>query len=293
MKSNTHLSEQISLVIIARNRARSLEKSLQHLTSLREPVPIIVVDNNSEDDTVQIVSKQYPTVELIQLAKNYGPVGRNIGVEHAKTPYVAFADDDSWWEDGALKAAAAYFEQYPGLGLVQGKIVLHGKKLEPACQLMDESPLTTPHDFPGKYILGFVACGAMVRKDAFLSAGGFHHQFGVGGEEELIALDMAEKGWVLAYFKEILAFHDPSPIRDITRRKQMAVRNHLWSVWLRRSLSSIGSETTPLLKKAVTDRDVRKGVIEACAGLPWVLKERKPLSSELEREVLKLSRFHP
>lgn len=286
------LSGQISIVIIARNRAQSLEQSLKHLTSLRESVPIIIVDNHSEDDTVQIVRKHYPDVDLLQLSENYGSAGRNIGVEYARTPYVAFADDDSWWREGALRAATAYFEQYPQLGLIQGKIILHGKKIEPACQLMDESPLTPPPDFPGKSILGFVACGAMVRKEAFLSAGGFHRQFGVGGEEELLALDMAGQGWLLAYCDDIIAFHNPSPIRNKTRRKQIAVRNHLWSVWLRRPLRSVCSETSPLLQKAVTDSNVRKGVLEAFAGLPWIFKERKSLSAELEHEIGKLSRFH-
>ena len=287
------LSEKISLVIIAKDRARSLETSLKHLTTLQESVPIAVVDNHSEDDTVEVVRKKYPGVDLLQLPENHGSAGRNIGVEHARTPYIAFADDDSWWKDGALQAAITYFEKYPQLGLIQGKIILHGKRVEPACQLMDESPLTPPCDFPGKAILGFVACGAMVRKEAFLSAGGFHHHFGVGGEEELLALDMAAEGWLLAYCDDIIAFHNPSPIRNKTRRKQLAVRNHLWSVWLRRPRRSVYSETTPLLQKAITDRNVRKGVLEAFVGLPWIIKERKPLSAELEHEIGKLSRFHP
>lgn len=293
MKSQNKLSEKISIVIIARNRARSLEISLQKLRSLPEPVPIIVVDNHSDDDTAWLVHTHYPEVRLLQLPENYGSAGRNIGVEQVRTPYVAFADDDSWWADDAFSTAIGYFEKYPDLGLIQGKILLHGERLEPACQLMDASPVTTPRDFPGKYILGFVACGTIVRRSAFLAAGGFHRQFGVGGEEELIALDMAEQGWMLAYFPGVLAFHCPSALRNKTRRKQLAVRNHLWAVWLRRSLGSVFAETSPLLRKAVTDGNVRKGVIEAFTGLPWIIRERKPLSSALEAEVAKLSAFHP
>jgi GT2 family glycosyltransferase len=287
------LSEQISIVIIARNRAQSLEQSLKHLTTLREHVPVIIVDNHSEDNTVQLVREKYPEVNLLQLPENYGSAGRNIGVERARTPYIAFADDDSWWREDALRAATVYFEKHPQLGLIQGKIILHGKRIEPVCQLMEESPLTHPPEFPGKAILGFVACGAMVRREAFLAVGGFHHQFGVGGEEELLALDMAEQGWLLAYCDDLIAFHNPSPIRNKIRRKQLAVRNHLWSVWLRRPLRSVCVETSPLLQKAVTDSNVRKGVLEAFAGLPWILKERKPLSEALEREIGKLSAFHP
>lgn len=288
MNRDSSLAEKISLVIIARNRAAALETSLRKLSSLPERVPIIVVDNHSEDGTPQMVRAKFPEVALLSLPENCGSAGRNRGVEHARTPYIAFADDDSWWESGALGRAVTCFEQYPRLGLIQAKILLHGERVEPTCQLMARSPVTTPPDCPGKCILGFVACGTIVRKDAFLAAGGFHRCFGVGGEEELIALDMAGRGWLLAYMPDILAFHSPSPIRDKTRRKQLAVRNHLWSVWLRRPLNSVLDETSPFLKKALTDCDVRQGVLEALAGLSWVLKERKPVSPDLEQEVAKL-----
>ncbi|GCE09418.1 glycosyltransferase family 2 protein [Dictyobacter aurantiacus] len=293
MQFDNTLADEISIVIISRNRAHSLDATLQKLLSLHEPVPIIVVDNHSEDETIQLVSSRYPDVTLIQRAENDGSSARNIGAKHARTPYIAFADDDSWWEDGALRAAVTYFEHYPTLGLIQGKILLREGQIEPACQLMDKSPIATPDDFPGKYILGFIACGAVIRKDVFLDVGGFHRNIGVGGEEELIALDMAERGWTLAYVPDILAHHAPAPQRNKAIRKQLVVRNHLWSVWLRRSLSGVLAETSPLLRQAVANRDVRKGVMEACTGLPWILKERKPLNATLEQEVVKLSRFHP
>lgn len=128
MKSDQRLAEKISIVIVARNRAHSLRTSLQKLLALREPVPIIVVDNHSDDDTAQIVSTHYPAVRLIQLAENYGSATRNIGANYAQTPYIAFADDDSWWENGALETSVGYFEKYPDLGLIQGKILLYGDK---------------------------------------------------------------------------------------------------------------------------------------------------------------------
>jgi N-acetylglucosaminyl-diphospho-decaprenol L-rhamnosyltransferase len=37
-------------------------------------------------------------------------------------------------------------------------------------------------------VLGFVACGAVVRRSAFLEADGFHPRFEVGGEESILVL---------------------------------------------------------------------------------------------------------
>lgn len=70
----------------------------------------------------------------------------------------------------------------------------------------------------GVPIVGFAACGSMVRRSAFLEAGGFEQRFGVGGEEQVLALDMLSKGWQLAYVDEIVAYHHPSPVRDAARR---------------------------------------------------------------------------
>jgi hypothetical protein len=97
------------------------------------------------------------------------------------------------------------------------------------CQEMADSPLQPADDLPGPPLLGFIACGAVVRRDAFLEVGGFDARLGVGGEEELLALDLAARGWGLAYVDEVVAHHYPSPSRDPADRRRLLVRNALWS----------------------------------------------------------------
>jgi hypothetical protein len=50
-------------------------------------------------------------------------------------------------------------------------------------------------DLPGPPVLGFIACGGIVRRAAFLEVGGFNSRLGVGGEEELLAVDLTARGW--------------------------------------------------------------------------------------------------
>ena len=45
-------------------------------------------------------------------------------------------------------------------------------------------------DLPGRSVLGFLACGAVVRRSAFVQAGGFDPVVHFGGEEERLALDL-------------------------------------------------------------------------------------------------------
>ncbi|OMQ15783.1 hypothetical protein A7K94_0207135, partial [Modestobacter sp. VKM Ac-2676] len=67
---------------------------------------MIVVDNASADGTADAVRAATPRVDVLGLPANAGAVARTDGVRRATTPYVAFADDDSWWEPGALQRAA-------------------------------------------------------------------------------------------------------------------------------------------------------------------------------------------
>ena len=63
---------------------------------------MILVDNGSTDGTVAAVRDARPDLRVVRLGTNRGAPARNLGVRLAATPYVAFADDDSWWSPGAL-----------------------------------------------------------------------------------------------------------------------------------------------------------------------------------------------
>ncbi|MEU8249160.1 glycosyltransferase [Nonomuraea sp. NPDC048916] len=72
-----------------------------------------MVDNGSTDVTVCFVQRHFPHVRVVEAGCNLGAPARNLGVELAETPYVAFADDDSWWAAGALELAAHLLDAHP------------------------------------------------------------------------------------------------------------------------------------------------------------------------------------
>ncbi|MFL6189348.1 MAG: glycosyltransferase family 2 protein, partial [Actinomycetes bacterium] len=156
------------------------------------------------------------------------------------------------------------------------------ERLDPVCDEMAHSPLPPADDLPGPSVLGFIACGAVVRRSAFLEVGGFHARLGVGGEEELLAVDLAAGGWGLAYVDEVVTHHHPSPSRDPSGRRRVQVRNALWAAWLRRPLGGAARQTAQLAALAVHQRGASSGLLLAVLGLPWVLRERRPVPRELE-----------
>src|SRR3954471_23779444 len=263
----------VSVVIATRNRADELERTLGRLAALPERPAVVVVDNGSTDGTTER-ARAVPGVRVLDLGENRGAAARNAGVRAARSPYVAFCDDDSWWAPGSLARATALLDRHPHVALVAARVLVGAERRpEPTCLQMAASPLPARADLPGPRIRGFVACGAVVRRDAFLAVGGFHPRFAVGGEEALLACDLAAAGWELVYASELVAEHHPSPVRDRRRRRAVATRNDLWFSWLRRP-RAVGWRAT---LDALRDRDARAGLREALADLPWALAHRRPV----------------
>jgi GT2 family glycosyltransferase len=244
---------------------------------------VVVVDNASEDGTPAAVERRHPRVRVLRMPGNLGASARNAGVRALRTPLVAVNDDDSWWAPGALERAAALFEGRRTLGAVQARILVGDEgRLDPVCAEMRHSPLPALRGLPGPALLGFVACGVVFRRAAFLEAGGFHPRLDLGGEETLLAFDLASHGWELAYVNSVVAYHHPDGGDDRARRSALLLRNELWTAWLRRRLPGAMRTTARLAMRAA--REGQLGALaEAARGAPWVLAQRRPLPESLER----------
>jgi GT2 family glycosyltransferase len=280
-----------TIVIITRNRAEALRTALGHLGALPERPPVVGVDNGSTDHTAQVVAQVNDIasrrVTLMELPRNAGAAARNLGVRAAATPYVAFSDDDSWWAPGALARSEALFAANGTLGLIAARVLVGAhQRVDPVCLEMRESPL--PASATGPSVLGFVACGAVVRRDAFLEAGGFHARYGVGGEERLLAIELVRRGWALAYREDIIAHHHPHAEARPGRRPRQ-VRNDLWTTWLRRRTPAAWRATVEAAREAMRDADARSGLAQALLGLPWILAERAPVNRRLDAELARVS----
>lgn len=94
------MTNRVSVVVITHNRRGELCRTLRRLSALRERPPVIVADNGSTDGTAAAVRREFPHVTLLDCGANLGAVARNHGVARVTTPYVAFGDDDCWWEPG-------------------------------------------------------------------------------------------------------------------------------------------------------------------------------------------------
>ncbi|GAA1551092.1 glycosyltransferase family 2 protein [Kribbella lupini] len=276
--------DRISVVVISYNRCAELDRSLTALERLPEKPPIVAVDNGSVDGTSAMVRERHPAATLISPGRNLGAVGRNLGVRATTTKYVAFCDDDTWYDEGALSLAADLLDRHPTLAVVNAGIVVEPRgTLDAICEEMAASPLDRPDGLPGHPLLSFLAGVSIVRRSAFVEVGGFSERLWLGGEEELLASDLARRGWRMAYVPEVVAHHRASTLRDPHLRRRHGIRNTLWFTWLRRPAGSATRRTVRLVRQLPRDRVTALALADAVRGVPWVLRERDVVPDDVER----------
>ncbi|MBV9104210.1 MAG: glycosyltransferase [Candidatus Eremiobacteraeota bacterium] len=280
-----------SLVIATRNRREALLRSLAHLMEEDPSVPIIVVDNGSNDGTSEQVRRSFTGVHVVTLPSNRGAAARNVGARMASTPYVAFNDDDTYWSAGSLERACTLLDRHARVAALCANVrVLPGAAVDRACRLMAESALEKRTACPGTAIASFLAGATVVRREAFLAAGGFHPRFFIGAEEALLSIDLMSAGWELVYDDELLVYHTPCNVeRDHALRKRLVARNRLWTAWLRNSLPAALGYSLRVAARALKDPDLRRALSEALRGLGWILRERRPMPRVIERRYAVIS----
>jgi GT2 family glycosyltransferase len=133
--------------------------------------------------------------------------------------------------------------------------------------------------------MSILAGASMLRCAAFREVGGFSPRLVLGGEEELLAADLAARGWVLCYLPGATLHHQASALRDPTRRRWLGIRNTLWFTWLRRPPAAALRRTAELAASVPRDTVSASAFWAAAGGLPWVLRERQPLPPSVEASI--------
>lgn len=285
------------LATLARNRENLRDQATERLpVNLAPPpspagaaggaVPVIVVDNASSDGTAAAVRRRFPGVRVIAARRNLGAVARNLAVRTLTTPYVAFADDDTWWDPGAVERCADALDANPDVAVVTGRILVEPAGTEdPVMPELANSPLPGRPGLPGPVLMSFLAGASVLRVAAFRAAGGFSARLWLGGEEELLAADLVTAGHTLCYLPAAVVHHRPSAARDPRRRRQLGIRNTLWFTWLRRPPLAAFVRTAELARTVPRDRASAAAFAAAAGGLPWVLRERRPVPRRVEQMI--------
>lgn len=198
----------MSIIIITYNRASELKQTIREL--LKEkcnfPWEIIVIDQNSSDETKDIFATKLPYVKYVRLNKNLGvPGGRNVGAKHALYEYLFFIDDDAnLGKDTTLQKIYDEIAQDTVHSMFAFKISnLDGGLYNwPYGEKRKKNAIDK---FECKF---FIGCGHLIRKSFFDKVDGYTDAMFFWGEEtELILKSVISGDFPVLYLGNIEIIH--------------------------------------------------------------------------------------
>ncbi len=218
---------KISVVICTYNRAAYIQEamdSLYHQTIDKQHYEIIVVNNNSTDNTVQVCNEWIATHSDAQIAfyneaKQGASFARNTGAALAKGNLLCFMDDDAMAGPDYLERIILFFEEHPDAGGLGGRIIPRYIPEEPKWMSYYVSSMVGNFDYspsvtvfsPNKYPL---ESNMIIRKIDFDAINGFNVDLPgvvgtlrIGGEGKDFFFRLKALGRVIYYDPAIAVQH--------------------------------------------------------------------------------------
>ncbi|MFV8369230.1 glycosyltransferase family 2 protein [Flavobacterium sp. LB2R40] len=117
---------QVSVIILNYNVRYFLELCVLSVQKALETIDseIIVIDNNSPDDSCEMIKQRFPSVKLIMNYENIGfPKGNNIGVAQAKGKYICILNPDTVVAEDTFIKILAFAQKQSNLGIIGCKLI--------------------------------------------------------------------------------------------------------------------------------------------------------------------------
>ena len=242
----------LSIVIVNYNVKELLASCLESLQKACREIraEVLVVDNNSTDDSADVLPARFPYVHFTALTENKGfAVACNIGWKQSAGAYVLFLNPDTWVpEDGLLKCIG-FMETHTdcgalGVRMINGKgaFLKESKRGFPGvvnsfCKMSGLTRLFPNSRIFAGYYLGHlpekktnpvdVLCGAfmMVRRTVLEKTGGFDERYFMYGEDIDLSYQILLSGYRNYYFPEVTITHYKG---ESTNKKSRAYFDHFY-----------------------------------------------------------------
>ncbi len=109
---------QISVIIPTHNRAATLPRAIDSvLSQTHEADEVIVVDDGSDDGTVEMLARRYPQLGCLQQPNRGVSSARNLGISQARNEWIALLDSDDVWLPEKLARQVEGLKKNPSLRL--------------------------------------------------------------------------------------------------------------------------------------------------------------------------------
>lgn len=237
----------VSIVICTYNRCLDLDKTLQSVCELEyDSFEVIVVDNNSTDDTEKIVGK-YPVKYILESRQGVA-YARNTGLEASAGYYVGFIDDDELVDRDWIRGMLKGFALSASIGAVTGPVIpqytnqtsvwmpeaFHGSDCGPDYRLLSSKELIGTGNSMFR--------SELVKNIRFKTNLGRVKSSLISGEDTDFVQQLYDKGYVGGYSPEAIVHHMIPPERTtlqwfVERYFAEGITEYLrkghWVIWRR------------------------------------------------------------
>lgn len=247
--------EKTAVIILNWNGAQMLRTYLPSVIAHTKGAEIIVADNGSTDDSLEVLHKEFPSVKTIVLDTNYGfAEGYNKAIEQVESEYVVLLNSDVEVTEGWLSPLLDYMTAHPEVAAVQPKIRAWRERDRfehagaaggylswlgyPYCRGRRFGRVEQDH---GQYdtiaeidwTTGACMC---VRTSVYKECGGLDAAFFAHQEEIDLCWRMRNKGWKLACIPQSVVYHlgGGSLSYDNPRKTFLNFRNNLLMIYKNR-----------------------------------------------------------
>jgi len=251
---------------------RSVTEALVHIDS-----EIIVVDNNSKDDSVQMIKQYYPDIQLIENPTNDGfAKGNNLGFTYAKGEYLCILNPDTVVTEDTFIKAIAEADSIENLGILGCKLIDGKGRFLPESKRNIPTPFISMMKMIGISSLYYagkvdqngtgkidVNVGAfmLIKSSLYKSLQGFDEDFFMYGEDVDISYRVLKKGFLNWYsgIIKVLHFKGESTRRDKAYKQrffgamQLFYEKHFKKNWLFDTLVSNAIRLATTKSVAVTN----------------------------------------
>lgn len=195
---------EVSIVLITWNRAEDLRKTLSRIARYQEYFSeLIVVDNGSDDNTVDVVKEEFSQARIIRLHRNTGVCeARNIGAINASNELVLFLDDDGFFDLSKIPLMVDQFRHNERLAVLGGKVI----QIESA-EYVDIDLNLKSQDMTCGEAYNFEGGIFMIRKPIFIRVGMFPDYFFYSNEEDDLSLRLIREGYEIRRCNQAVMFH--------------------------------------------------------------------------------------
>lgn len=229
--NNKLKSKKISVIILTYNRVNDTICLINNLIKQTYTnFEIIIIDNNSTDNTQHEIENKFPDVFFLKIPYNSGvPGGRNFGIANARGEYLVFIDNDAEIEKNSLEKIVEIFEQNHDAGILAFKILnYYNKELDLTTWVLDEDLKDNEHF---RRVNTFVGAGFAIRKKVNDEIGLLWDKLFFMHEEKDFSMRLMKTDYSIYYAPQIKIYHKVSPEKRYEPNERFffyGIRNEFW-----------------------------------------------------------------